>query len=349
MAHAGDVDKKAEDLPKEPDDPVKNIVGNAFGALSAAILAGLSLLTFHYADTVGWALMGLIWFAEIIFIGALTANFIRDFGVLGAGADAIGSRKRRAYDALREDLKKGGRPATLYIEWLHIFLDAIERFFGDAGMAHRTLFPHAFGLRMPAPLWTAPALDRCLLLALAYPILTILVIWVASGHVGPAEATLQLKPGLPGWERGLAAAAVTLCTFAYARTMTRLDKLNWWWAAVFLALVYTITGAIGIALGIVLMAALPPFAFTRSRIDNINIAGLLAYYRAMLILFSGVVYIAVVISSVIAGTIAGAHSIAGVVVGISAIVSLFFGVPRLMRLSITSYLPTRPSFQSFQS
>jgi hypothetical protein len=35
-------------------------------------------------------------------------------------------------------------------------------------MADRTLFPHAFGLKKAAPLWTAPAFDRCLLLALIY-------------------------------------------------------------------------------------------------------------------------------------------------------------------------------------
>jgi hypothetical protein len=49
----------------------------------------------------------------------------------------------------------------------------------------RSLFPHAFGLRTPAPLRTAPAFDRCLLLALLYPILTIFLIWAVSGHVGP--------------------------------------------------------------------------------------------------------------------------------------------------------------------
>jgi hypothetical protein len=56
------------------------------------------------------------------------------------------------------------------------FLDWIDRFFGDAGMADRTLFPRAFGLETPAPLWTAPAFDRCLLLASIYPIATIAAI-----------------------------------------------------------------------------------------------------------------------------------------------------------------------------
>jgi hypothetical protein len=35
-----------EDPHKPPDDPVKNIVGPAFAALTGAILTGLALLTF---------------------------------------------------------------------------------------------------------------------------------------------------------------------------------------------------------------------------------------------------------------------------------------------------------------
>jgi hypothetical protein len=77
-------------------------------------------------------------------------------------------------------------------------------------MADRTLFPHAFGLNKPAPLWTVPALDRCLLLALIYPVGTVFVIWAVSGHVGPAEAALGLSNDFVAWQRGLAAGMVGL-------------------------------------------------------------------------------------------------------------------------------------------
>jgi hypothetical protein len=55
----------------------------------------------------------------------------------------------------------------------------LERFFGDAGMADRTLFPRVFGLKKPAPLWTAPSFDRCL---------AIWLIWAAlqPSHFGAA-------------------------------------------------------------------------------------------------------------------------------------------------------------------
>jgi hypothetical protein len=137
----------------------------------------------------------------------LGLTYRRYLGILGA--DRRRPAERQAYDALRDSLAHGvNAAARIYAERLTAFLDRVDRFFDDAGMADRTLFPHAFGLRTPAPLWTAPAFDRCLLLALIYPIVTIFVIWTVSGHVGPAEAALHLKPDLADWRRGLAAAGI---------------------------------------------------------------------------------------------------------------------------------------------
>jgi hypothetical protein len=113
-------------------------------------------------------------------------------------------------------------------ERLTRFLNWTDRFFGDAGMADRTLFPHAFGLRVPAPLWTAPAFNRCLLLALAYPVVSIFIIWAVSGHVGPAEAAMGLKPSLPGWQRGVSLGEIGLFSAAWWRfvksTQTKLAE-----------------------------------------------------------------------------------------------------------------------------
>jgi hypothetical protein len=116
----------------------------------------------------------------------------RYLGILGA--DRRRAAERQAYDALRSSLAQGNMAARLYAERLTRFLDWVDRFFGDTGMPDRSLFPHAFGLRTPAPLWTAPALDRCLLLALFYPILTIFVIWAVTGHVGPRRSLIAAEP-----------------------------------------------------------------------------------------------------------------------------------------------------------
>ena len=122
-----------------------------------------------------------------------------------------GPHERTAYDALRRTLAQGSLPARIYSQRLQGALETVDHFLGDACMADRTLFPHAFWLRTPAPLWTARAFDRCLLFALIYPVVTILLMWVASGHVGSAELALGLS-ALPWWRRGLALIAVVFTT-----------------------------------------------------------------------------------------------------------------------------------------
>jgi hypothetical protein len=146
-------------------------------------------------------------------LSALTFSMMyqRYLGVLASGGARKGSPARAAYDSLRESLSGENLVSRIYVRRLRAFLDGMERFFGDAGMADRTLFPHFLGLKSPAPLWTAPAFERCLL---TYPIVTIVLIWVISGHIGPAEAALHLPPGTSGWRR---AAGVVLILFsAYA-------------------------------------------------------------------------------------------------------------------------------------
>jgi hypothetical protein len=134
--------------------------------------------------------------------------------LLAKGGAEPGSLERQDYDKLRAGLAGDNLAARLYAKWLTAFLDWIERFFGDAGMADRTLFPRGFWLQRPAP-WTAPAFDRCLLLALVYPIATIFAIWAISGRVGPAEAALGLDAYVPGWLRGLFAAAIGFSSYAW--------------------------------------------------------------------------------------------------------------------------------------
>jgi hypothetical protein len=141
--------------------------------------------------------------------------------------------EREAYDGLRYSLATSNAAARLYAERLTRFLNWIDRFFGDAGTADRTLFPHAFGLRTPAPLWTAPAFDRCLLIAMIYPLLTIFIVWVVSGHVGSAEAAFGLKAGASGWERGAATIGVGLLMLTAARASEAIDReLNSWMVVV---------------------------------------------------------------------------------------------------------------------
>jgi hypothetical protein len=125
--------------------------------------------------------------------------------------------ERRAYDALRESLRGGNIAVGLYTAWLAKFLGAVDRVMGDTGMADRTLFPHAFGLRTPQPLWTAPAFDRCLSLALIYLIVTIFLIWTVSARVGPAEAILEFPRDLPEWRKVFFVVTLGVSAFAVWR------------------------------------------------------------------------------------------------------------------------------------
>jgi hypothetical protein len=132
--------------------------GPRLGVMTAV---GSALLTWLTGGSALAALAKVLLAACVLALGLIYRRYL---GILGA--DRRRPAERQAYDGLRNNLAEGNVAARLYSEWLTRFLDWIDRFFGDAGMADRTLFPRAFGLRRPAPLWTAPAFDRCLLLAL---------------------------------------------------------------------------------------------------------------------------------------------------------------------------------------
>ena len=146
----------------------------------------------------------------VLTVGAVVLGLFyrRYLGILGANRRV--RAERQAYDDLRTSLVQGNSAARLYVQWLTRSLDAVDRFFWDAG----TVGQRAFGLKTPAPLWTVPAFYRCLLLALIYPIVTIVLVWTISGHVGPGEAALHLRSYLNPWWRWFSAAALVFSAVA---------------------------------------------------------------------------------------------------------------------------------------
>jgi hypothetical protein len=194
-------------------------VGSYIGPPISTALAALA--TWLFAGSTGTVGPALSLFAILGGICGLvfTLTYRHYFGILGAGNERRGTPERQDYDALRDNLAKGNLVVRLYADLLTKFLDWIDRFFGDTGMADRPLFLRIFGLRTPVPLWTAPALERCLLLALIYPIATIFLFWAVSGHVGPAENALHMNPQLRAWQRWLAAAVFGFSVFALSRAV----------------------------------------------------------------------------------------------------------------------------------
>ncbi len=216
--------------------------GNAaFLFLSAIVSGGISgflgnvltkvLLGDRPGDAVAWP-----WIVGLVFAALAVGIALYYWTLLGYGGFAARSPERERYNRLRAALKGGGRIAPVYERMLRRTLDAVDRFFGDADQAERTLFPGAFGLRQRAPLWTAQSYDRCLLIALAYPVAVIVLVWAATAHVGPAETALRLPAGAEGWRRALSVATLALLAFTGLRAEHA--KGGWatgWWMVLFAA------------------------------------------------------------------------------------------------------------------
>ncbi|WP_139792192.1 hypothetical protein [Henriciella litoralis] len=79
-------------------------------------------------------------------------------------------------------------------------LDSLDSFFGDPGPEQPALRRYLH--------WAA--LDRCLLIALLYPVLTLLVIWHLTGIVGPAGAALDIPPDLSAQQRLASGISLTI-------------------------------------------------------------------------------------------------------------------------------------------
>jgi hypothetical protein len=273
---------------QSPDGALLRIVGPLFGTAFGSLL--------------GWlpgGLEGAIGSPSTILLGVIggmsgltfSLMFRRYVGVLGSGAGRKGYPTRDGYDRLRESLSGGNLTSRLYSDWLTRFLDEADRFFGDASMADRTLFPHAFALKAPVPLWTAPAFDCCLSLALIYPIAAIFVIWAVSGHVGPAEIPLGLPAYTAPWWQEVATGLIGFSVLSFHRSLT----LTMWQVAIAASLVA------GVVAGVAAFAV----AFGRAGAGAVAIA------------FAGAVTFAVAFANtgafVVAFVVAGGVAFAGAV------------------------------------
>lgn len=167
----------------------------AFGPMTAGIFSGLFVL---FIDSL---LPLREWFGGLPIISrillALSAGLFaweaaRYFEILGDAGAPLGSSERAEYDQLRGELQAGGTPTKVYRKWLTTALDRVDAFFDDAGRNDKSWFAHALRLDAPGARWTVEAFDRSLLLALLYPLATIILVWMWSGHVGPAEHALGL-------------------------------------------------------------------------------------------------------------------------------------------------------------
>ncbi|MGA9600428.1 MAG: hypothetical protein WBS22_09285 [Methylocystis sp.] len=189
------------------DDFFKNAWNGLGGSLWLAIGGVGALLVKHWTDTGALSAEGAaaLSIVALIFLGVLLILWKRNYDLLGAGGEPVGSDARRRYDEQRARLAGTGLAEKLYERWLGKGLDKVDRFFeGRAREAGE-----------PPPNWTAASYDKCLLLALVYPILTLYLFWAISNHIGDAEAALGLTDTLEGWKRALAVASVAAVAGAF--------------------------------------------------------------------------------------------------------------------------------------
>ncbi|MFN7055008.1 hypothetical protein [Hyphomonas sp.] len=152
----------------------------------------------HWA---GFAILALLILA-VVFLYYYRVR-LRPFSVFDA--DTLeGENERALYAQWRERLvNKGGRLGHTYSAGVGAALDRIDRFFGD-GDNYEKRGHHAY--------WSGASLDRCLGLAVAYPVLTLIISWLVSGYVGPVEQAILLAEGTTGLQRLSTAAALVALT-----------------------------------------------------------------------------------------------------------------------------------------
>jgi hypothetical protein len=108
--------------------------------------------------------------------------------------------------------------------WLGAILCKVDAFFGDVGAPGQ----RALLLLKPAALWTAGSFDRCLLLALHYPIVAMLFILAVSGDTGPAESAVGLAE-VSGFNRLVWVLFMLAMLFSVVQLHWRERRRDWLW------------------------------------------------------------------------------------------------------------------------
>jgi hypothetical protein len=212
---------------------------------------------------------------------------------------------------LREALEAGGELRRLYIRLLTPALDRLDRIFGDADKASFSL-PSPFGNREAHPYWTAWSFDRCALLALAYPLLSLFVVWVWTGESGPIAQWLGMKHGAAWRERLVAAAAIIIISFMLWRSM----RLSGWRSYVWLATVAVICAAF---FGLHDINKVFFFTFIGTAVVAIGIAIIFIFTFATAFIISGNVSGAALVAYAVNITIYNPGYFIGFLVGVGAV------------------------------
>lgn len=213
-------------------------------------------------------------------------------------------------DLVIRGLEVGGLRA-LYVWLLTRALNWLDRRMGDAGQAHLS-WPSPFGNRTPAPFWTGKAIDTCALLAVAYPLLGVVAIWVIAGDAGPIGAVLKLAPDASVLDRVvtcLLGMMSVLAVYYGWRSAGWLGYL-WWLATLAVVVIVPIPNAVVFAIALAL-----PFGVALPLHLPVAFAGAVAGVAAV------ACTVGVAVGGAIAGTAGGASTLA-IALTLAGVISL---------------------------
>jgi hypothetical protein len=143
---------------------------------------------------------------------------------------------------LLDRLVHGGGPRAFYISQMTALLDRIDRLIGDAGTGDHSV-SRLLRLSTARPCWTGRSFDTCALLAVAYPIASLIVTWLLAGDAGPVGVLLGFA-ALPDWWVRLAkGAAICFLTFTILRHLRSSRWRSLIWMGVAVAVAVPVAGA----------------------------------------------------------------------------------------------------------
>ncbi len=196
---------------------LRDAFSNATGGVIAAVIVGAALVNWN-----DWRSI-----MPTTLAAAFAIASVRYWIVLGYGASPPRSAERARYNRLRSGLREGGEVGQRYEQMLRAALDWVDRRCGDKDQSGPEWAAWLVGLKRSGPLWTARSYDRCLLLALLYPVAMIYLFWGGSGHVGPAEAALGLSATSTLLWRFVFLICLALTGFAWFRAARGASELGW--------------------------------------------------------------------------------------------------------------------------
>ncbi|MEZ2127624.1 MULTISPECIES: hypothetical protein [unclassified Sinorhizobium] len=211
-------------------------VGNAssIDLLTPVVLTIVALCVFIHEF---WSLLSAALICPFYLSYSRTRHILED----GGSKESEGDRSE--YRRFRDSLQRSPYITQIFRGIVTKVLEETALFFGGPhlkpeGSQFVKLWP-------PAPLWTHRAFDRCLWLAIIYPLTSIVVAWALSGKVSQAQAVLKLPADLQRWQLALQVGALLFEAYAIWKIMSTRGWTSAVWAIG--GGIAAITGVVGLA------------------------------------------------------------------------------------------------------